>query len=84
MRAGCAFPGCAATNAIPDIGIFGPYGVAGAHRKTGLGAALLDAALGSLRAKGYARGADSRRRRRAAHRHVYERTGARIADIVQL
>ena len=31
-----------------DIGIFGPYGVAGAHRKTGIGAALLDAALCGL------------------------------------
>jgi phosphoribosylglycinamide formyltransferase-1 len=32
----------------PDVGIFGPYGVAPAHRATGLGTALLDAALASL------------------------------------
>lgn len=38
-----------------DVGIFGPYGVAPAQRKTGLGAALLDVALCSLRAKNYAR-----------------------------
>jgi phosphoribosylglycinamide formyltransferase-1 len=38
-----------------DVGIFGPYGVAREHRKTGLGEALLDAALCSLRAKRYAR-----------------------------
>jgi folate-dependent phosphoribosylglycinamide formyltransferase PurN/GNAT superfamily N-acetyltransferase len=31
-----------------DVGIFGPFGVAPAHRKTGVGAALLDAALASL------------------------------------
>ncbi len=33
-----------------DIGIFGPYGVAEAHRKTGLGERLLSAALCSLAA----------------------------------
>ncbi len=38
----------------PEIGIFGPYGVAPAHRKTGLGEALLDVALAALRARGYA------------------------------
>lgn len=31
-----------------DIGLFGPYGVAEAHRRTGLGEALLTAALGAL------------------------------------
>jgi phosphoribosylglycinamide formyltransferase-1 len=31
-----------------DVGIFGPYGVAPAQRGTGIGAALLDAALSSL------------------------------------
>ena len=37
-----------------DVGIFGPYGVTPAHRKTGIGAALLAAALCSLRDAGYA------------------------------
>ncbi len=31
-----------------DVGVFGPYGVAPAHRANGVGAALLDAALSSL------------------------------------
>jgi phosphoribosylglycinamide formyltransferase-1 len=38
-----------------DIGIFGPYGVAEAHRKTGAGEALLLAGLESLRARGFSR-----------------------------
>jgi phosphoribosylglycinamide formyltransferase-1 len=42
-------------HARTDVGIFGPYGVARGQRKTGLGAALLDAALCSLRSKGYRR-----------------------------
>jgi len=41
----------------PATGIFGPFGVAPEHRKTGLGEALLIAALGSLRALGYAEAA---------------------------
>jgi folate-dependent phosphoribosylglycinamide formyltransferase PurN/GNAT superfamily N-acetyltransferase len=32
----------------PDVGVFGPYGVAAAHRKTGIGVALLTAALCEL------------------------------------
>jgi GNAT superfamily N-acetyltransferase len=32
----------------PDIAVFGPFGVAPEHRKTGLGTALLDASLASL------------------------------------
>jgi phosphoribosylglycinamide formyltransferase-1 len=35
----------------PDVGIFGPYGVAAAHRKTGLGEVLLVAALCDLAAR---------------------------------
>lgn len=31
-----------------DVGLFGPFGVAAAHRKTGIGEALLTAALSSL------------------------------------
>jgi phosphoribosylglycinamide formyltransferase 1 len=36
-----------------DVAIFGPYGVAEARRGTGVGKALLTAALSSLRASGY-------------------------------
>jgi phosphoribosylglycinamide formyltransferase-1 len=63
-----------------DIGIFGPYGVAPALRGTGLGEALLAAALASLRAAGYARAlipAVGFERLIA----MYERrAGARVAD----
>ncbi len=38
----------------PDVGIFGPYGVAQAQRGCGIGDALLTAALCSLREMGYA------------------------------
>jgi folate-dependent phosphoribosylglycinamide formyltransferase PurN len=37
------------------VGIVGPYGVSREHRNAGLGCALLDAALRSLHAMGYAR-----------------------------
>jgi phosphoribosylglycinamide formyltransferase 1 len=37
-----------------DVGLFGPYGVAPAHRKRGMGAALLTAALCALREARYA------------------------------
>ncbi len=52
---GLRFPWLRGYAGATDVGIFGPYGVASEHRKTGLGAALLEVALGSLRAKGYAR-----------------------------
>jgi phosphoribosylglycinamide formyltransferase-1 len=52
---GLRFPWLRAYREQTDIGIFGPYGVAPKHRKTPLGQALLDRALSSLRAKGYAR-----------------------------
>lgn len=78
---GLRFPWLRGYERIPDIGIFGPYGVAGAHRKTGLGAALLDVALGSLRAKGYARGLIPAVGYERLIAMYTERTGARIADI---
>lgn len=38
-----------------DVGLFGPFGVAPAERKSGLGIALLHRALAGLRERGYAR-----------------------------
>ncbi len=77
---GLHFPWLRAYQGRNDIGVFGPYGVCREQRKTGLGEALLEIALCSLRAKNYARalipavGFD----RLIA---MYEaRTGARIAD----
>lgn len=63
-----------------DVGIFGPYGVAEAHRGTGIGEALLAAALCSLRATGFAFAlipAVSGERLVALYAR---RTGARVAD----
>jgi phosphoribosylglycinamide formyltransferase-1 len=45
---GRSYPWLRAYRERDDVGIFGPYGVAEGHRKTGLGAALLTAALCSL------------------------------------
>jgi len=41
--------------ALPDVGIFGPFGVAPEHRKSGIGPHLLVAALASLKKRGYDR-----------------------------
>jgi phosphoribosylglycinamide formyltransferase-1 len=38
-----------------DVGLFGPFGVAGEERKTGLGVFILRQALQALRKRGYAR-----------------------------
>ena len=53
-RAACGSRGCARWRDRADAGIFGPYGVAEAHRGSGIGEALLTAALCGLRAAGYA------------------------------
>jgi phosphoribosylglycinamide formyltransferase-1 len=45
------YPWLRAYRSRGDVAIFGPYGVAPAHRKSGLGEALLDAALASLAAR---------------------------------
>ncbi len=77
---GLRFPWLRGYAGSRDIGIFGPFGVAPAHRKTGVGAALLDAALGTLNLKGYARAlipAVGYDRLITMYR---ARTGARIAE----
>jgi phosphoribosylglycinamide formyltransferase-1 len=50
---GLAFPWLRPYRERRDVGIFGPYGVAPAHRGTGAGEALLIAALCGLRARGH-------------------------------
>jgi phosphoribosylglycinamide formyltransferase-1 len=78
------FPWLRAYRTRPGVGIFGPYGVAPAHRKTGAGAALLTAALASLRDAGYtdalipAVGGD------ALVASYVTRTGAQIVDTFDL
>jgi len=51
---GLKFPWLRAWRDRGDTGIFGPYGVAEAQRGSGIGEALLTAALCALRAAGYA------------------------------
>jgi phosphoribosylglycinamide formyltransferase 1 len=51
---GLKFPWLRRWRERADVGVFGPYGVAPAHRKSGIGAALLTAALCGLREEGYA------------------------------
>jgi phosphoribosylglycinamide formyltransferase-1 len=52
---GLPFPWLRDVAREPGVGIFGPFGVCPPDRKTGLGDALLRAALASLRARGYSR-----------------------------
>jgi phosphoribosylglycinamide formyltransferase-1 len=63
-----------------DVGVFGPYGVAEVHRKTGIGTALLDAALCGLaeRVPAAVIPAVGGERLIASYQ---ERTGAQVADI---
>ncbi|MEA2687509.1 MAG: phosphoribosylglycinamide formyltransferase 1, partial [Candidatus Eremiobacteraeota bacterium] len=50
---GLKFPWLRRWRERADVGIFGPYGVAPAHRKTGVGEALLAAAMCGLRGSRY-------------------------------
>jgi len=77
---GLRFPWLRGYERQADIGIFGPYGVASEHRKTGLGEALLDVALSALRAKGYARALIPAVGFERLVAMYQARTGARIAD----
>lgn len=52
---GLRFPWLRRWHGRSDVGIFGPYGVPEAQRKTGIGEALLTAALCGLREAGYER-----------------------------
>ncbi|GAC1416229.1 MAG: hypothetical protein NVSMB5_06290 [Candidatus Velthaea sp.] len=63
-----------------DIGIFGPFGVAQAHRGTGVGAALLTCALAGLRQKAYAYGLIAAATGDALIASYQKRTGAKIVD----
>ena len=77
---GLRFPWLRGYAQATDVGIFGPYGVTAEHRKTGLGAVLLDLALASLRAKGYARALIPAVGFERLVAMYAERTGARVAD----
>jgi len=63
-----------------EIGIFGPFGVAPEHRKTGLGEALLIAALASLRELGYAEAAIPAVSGDSLIAMYVDRAGARVVD----
>ncbi len=74
------FPWLRAYAGAADVGIFGPLGVAPAHRKTGLGTALLEAALSALRDRGYARALIPAVGYDALVAMYQARTGARVCD----
>jgi phosphoribosylglycinamide formyltransferase 1 len=63
-----------------DVGIFGPYGVATAHRGSGVGAALLTAAMCSLRERGFAQALIPAVAGERLIATYVERTGAQIVD----
>jgi phosphoribosylglycinamide formyltransferase-1 len=77
---GLRLPWLRAYHAHSEIGVFGPYGVAREQRKTGLGEALLDLALCSLRAKHYARALIPAVGFERLIAMYQARTGARVAD----
>ncbi|GAC1425372.1 MAG: hypothetical protein NVSMB64_32400 [Candidatus Velthaea sp.] len=63
-----------------DVGIFGPFGVAQAHRRTGLGTALLACALAALHRKTYAYALIPAVAGDALIASYQARTGAQIVD----
>jgi phosphoribosylglycinamide formyltransferase-1 len=77
---GLRLPWLRAYHGQADVGIFGPYGVAREQRKTGLGEALLDVALCSLRAKRYARALIPAVGFERLIAMYAARTGARVVD----
>ena len=64
----------------PDVGVFGPYGVAPSYRGTGIGEALLLAALAALRESGYAKALIPAVRGERLIALYEARTGATIVD----
>jgi phosphoribosylglycinamide formyltransferase-1 len=77
---GLKFPWLRAWRDRDDVGIFGPYGVAQAHRGTGAGEALLTAALCGLRAAGFAYALIPAVGGEGLIETYVRRTGARVAD----
>ena len=63
-----------------DVGLFGPFGVAPAERRSGLGRALLRRALGGLRERGYARALIAGVGDERLVRYYSEAVGARVAE----
>ncbi len=74
-----AYPWLRAYRERGDVAVFGPYGVAPEHRKTGIGAALLTAAFASLAERAPSALVPAVSGERLIAMYV-ERTGARIAD----
>jgi phosphoribosylglycinamide formyltransferase-1 len=66
-----------------DVGIFGPFGVAPAERKSGLGAILLRLALAALRERGYARALIAAVGDERLVRYYADSAGARVAERYQ-
>jgi phosphoribosylglycinamide formyltransferase 1 len=77
---GLRFPWLRAYRERSDVGIFGPYGVAPSRRGSGIGEALLTAALCELRTAGYARALIPAVNDARLIALYEKRTGARVVD----
>lgn len=66
--------------AAPDVGIFGPFGVAPGHRKSGIGPHLLVAALASLKKRGYDRALVPAVGEEKLVEYYTEHSGARVVE----
>jgi folate-dependent phosphoribosylglycinamide formyltransferase PurN/GNAT superfamily N-acetyltransferase len=75
-----ALPWLRGYRAETSVGIFGPFGIAPEHRKTGLGEALLIAALASLRELGYAQAAIPAVSGDSLIAMYQQRAGGRVVD----
>jgi phosphoribosylglycinamide formyltransferase-1 len=64
----------------PDVGVFGPFGVAPEARGAGIGRALLVRALSGLRARGYVRAVIPAVGDARLERYYVEMAGARVAE----
>lgn len=77
---GLRFRWLAGLGRAPDVGLFGPFGVAAAERKSGLGVALLRRALAGLADRGYGRALIPAVNGEALIRYYADAAGARIAE----
>lgn len=81
---GLRFPWLRRWRERADVGLFGPYGIAQAHRKRGIGEPLLTAALCGLREAGYAHALIPAVGGERLIASYVRRTGAQVVDEYEL
>jgi phosphoribosylglycinamide formyltransferase 1 len=77
---GLKFRWLAGLGTAPDVGLFGPFGVAASERKSGVGVALLRRALEGLADRGYARALIPAVNGESLIRYYVDAAGARVAE----